>query len=129
MIDHIPKLFGLVFLLLTFGYSAFEKGVDFKGQTHWLKAHFSHQFSTRFVQIALTILIILDLLVSALSILGIVQLWCCNNWYFGMIASVWAGVTILCLLLGQRVAKDYQGAANLTVYFGVILLIIWLFAT
>ena len=32
-----------------------------------------------------------------------------------------ASITICCLFLGQRLAKDYAGAANLTIYFLVAL--------
>ena len=129
MNDHIPKLLGLLFILLTFGYSAFEKVIDFKGQTQWLTTHFAQRFSPKLLQILLVILIILDVVSAAFSVVGIILLWCCQNLYYGWWAAVLASITILCLLLGQRVAKDFQGAANLTLYFGVILIILYLFSS
>jgi hypothetical protein len=33
-----------------------------------------------------------------------------------------AGVALLCLLLGQRLAKDYAGAAVVAAYFAVALI-------
>ena len=37
-----------------------------------------------------------------------------------------AGISLLSLFFGQRLAKDYAGAASLVPYFGIVLLGLWM---
>jgi hypothetical protein len=46
---------------------------------------------------------------------------------FGFYGAVFSCITLILLLLGQRLAKDYDGARTIAIYFGpAVLAVHWL---
>lgn len=114
---HIVSITILLFLLITFLQSGIDKLVDWKGNLSWLKEHFAATFMGKMVTLLLLVVLIIEVVTAAFSIMGIYHLIADGNTYFGMIAMFLGCVTLLLLLFGQRVAKDYQGALTITCYF------------
>jgi len=69
------------------------------------------------VPMLLGIVLILEIVTALYSIAGIYDLIANNATNTGTIAMFLGCITLLMLLFGQRVAKDYQGALTITCYF------------
>lgn len=125
--QHITEILLLLFIIITFGISGVEKMFDWPEQTQFLRTHFKGTIFQERVKLFLGILVILDLFCVVFSAVGIYQLIASSELYFAKLASIFAAIILLCLLLGQRVAKDYQGALTITCYFMVVIFSVWLF--
>ena len=58
-----------------------------------------------------------ELLAGVVSLIGAIWLLISGNREFGIAGAVLAAVTLIMLFFGQRMAKDYEGAATLVIYF------------
>ncbi len=114
---HIVSITILLFLLITFLQSGIDKLVDWKGNLDWLKGHFAETFMAKMVPLLLATVLIIEIVTAVCSVMGIYHLIVDNHTYFGILAMFLACITLLMLLFGQRVAKDYQGALTITCYF------------
>jgi uncharacterized membrane protein YphA (DoxX/SURF4 family) len=114
---HIVKLFLATFLAILFLQSGLDKIFDWKGNLSWLVGHFSKTFLNRQVPLLLATITIVELLAGALSVAGVFQIIFTlksSLAYFGALASA---LSLIMLFFGQRIAKDYGGAATLVPYF------------
>ena len=68
------------------------------------------------VEVNVAIILILETIAGLLAIIGIYQLLVNDNASLGFYASILSAITLLLLLFGQRVAKDYDGARTIVVY-------------
>ena len=114
---HIVSITILLFLLITFLQSGIDKLVDWKGNLSWLKEHFAATFMGKMVPLLLLVVLVIEVVTAVCSIIGIYHLIMDSNTYFGTLAMFLGCITLLLLLFGQRVAKDYQGALTITCYF------------
>lgn len=114
---HIVSITILLFLIITFLQSSIDKIVDWKGNISWLTGHFAKTFLRRTVPILLGIVLLMELVTSILCILGVYELIADNHIRYAAEGMFSACFTLLLLLFGQRVAKDYQGALTITCYF------------
>ncbi len=114
---HIVSITILLFLLITFLQSGIDKALDWKGNLTWLKGHFAKTFMAKMVPMLLAIILIIEVVTAIFCIMGIYHLIVDNHTYFAVWAMFLACITLLMLLFGQRVAKDYQGAPTITCYF------------
>lgn len=119
---YITEILILIFIAITFLQSGIDKMVDWKGNTGWLKEHFSKTFLAGQVPLMVGILLVLEVLVGLLAIGGIVLILMTGITTIAFWACILAAVTLLMLLFGQRVAKDYAGAFTITGYFIVVIL-------
>lgn len=116
ILDHITEIILLLFLAITFLQSGLDKILDWKGNISWLKSHFSKTFMANMVEVNVAIILILETIAGLLAIIGIYQLLVNDNASLGFYASILSAITLLLLLFGQRVAKDYDGARTIVVY-------------
>lgn len=128
LISYAAELLILLFILLTFAFSALEKMLDVKGQVVWLKEHMKGTFLVPIMPLLLGVLIVLDIVVSILSILAVYYLLQFQEKTMGLYSCILAAITLLLLLFGQRMAKDFQGAFTIVGYFMVVLFGVWLFS-
>ena len=68
---------------------------------------------------------ILELLTGILTLVGCVELFVNGGKTFGFYGAVFSCITLLFLLLGQRLAKDYDGARTIAIYFVPAVLAVW----
>jgi uncharacterized membrane protein YphA (DoxX/SURF4 family) len=106
----------LAFLAITFLQSGYDKIADWNGNVSWLKGHFSQTFLKNKVPFALLTVLALEIVAGVLSIVGIAENIMSGATIMGNYACVVSCVTLLMLLFGQRVAKDYDGARTIVIY-------------
>ena len=114
--DNLTVLILLVFLCITFLQSALDKLIDWKGNLGWLKGHFEKSFLKNTVPFLLVTIIIMEVISGVLGIWGIMDIVHYNKTNIALNAAVVSCLTLLMLLFGQRVAKDYDGARTIVIY-------------
>ncbi|MES2486158.1 MAG: DoxX family protein [Bacteroidota bacterium] len=107
--------------------SGYDKIMDWKGNIAWLKGHFANTPIKNMVPQSLMLILMLEVLSGAFSIIGIIKMVVDEGTGFAFFAAILSAVTLLFLLLGQRMAKDYDGARTIVIYFiPAIMLLTWL---
>lgn len=107
----------LLFLIITFLQSGIDKIMDWKGNVSFIKEHFKNSPLKNNVPYLLGIILILEIVASFLMILGIYEIIISGQKEIALIGVEICAITLLFLLIGQRLAKDYAGAMSLSVYF------------
>jgi hypothetical protein len=125
--NNTASVLVLAFLALTFIMSAHEKLFHWNDTMAWLKAHLEKTILKKNVPIATGILVFLELISGILCIVGIVELYINGGRMFGFYGAVYSCITLLFMLFGQRLAKDFDGARTIAIYFMVAVLgVFWL---
>jgi uncharacterized membrane protein YphA (DoxX/SURF4 family) len=122
----VLQVLAALFLAILFLQSGIDKVTDRKGNLEWLTGHFAKSPLARMVPLLLTVITAIELGAGALSAAGVVQIVALHTATLAFWGAVLAGVSIVCLFFGQRVAKEYAGAAGLVPYFLTALAAIWL---
>ena len=117
---NITEILILLFLLITFLQSGYDKLRNWTGNFNFIKSHFAKTPLRKWVRLLLLIIMIVEFLAGVLSD---------GNRDYGLLAAVTACIALLMLLFGQRVAKDYQGALTITCYFIVAVFGVFLMST
>ena len=124
--NNTASILVLVFLAVTFIQSAYDKVFGWQGNVDWLKGHFAQtSLLKNNVPLALGIILIMELITGVLSLVGCVELFVNGGKTFGFYGAVFSCITLLFLLLGQRLAKDYDGARTIAIYFVPAVLAVW----
>jgi uncharacterized membrane protein YphA (DoxX/SURF4 family) len=123
---YILQLLVSVFLAILFLQSGIDKIVDRRGNLDWLKGHFAKSPLAGLVPLLLFLLTILECAAGLLSGIGFFVLIFCHNSAIAFYGAIVAAVAISALFFGQRMAKEYAGAAVLVPYFLVALVAIYL---
>ncbi|MEW2920640.1 DoxX family protein [Muricauda sp. ANG21] len=116
LLANATEILLLLFLTITFLQSGIDKVLDWKGNLGWLTGHFSKSPFKNSVSLLLGIVMVMEIISGVLSAVGIVQFLVEGQSYIGFYGAVFASLTLLMLLLGQRVAKDYVGAQTIVIY-------------
>jgi hypothetical protein len=116
------------FLAILFLQSGVDKVVDRRGNLEWLKGHFAKSPLAGIVPLLVTVITVLEIATGALSALGCVLIILTRDSTVAFYGAIIAAISILALFFGQRMAKDYAGAAVLVPYFLVTLVAIYLLA-
>ncbi len=106
----------MIFFIITFLQSALDKILDWKGNVNWLKVHFEKTFLKKHIALSLLNIVALEVITSLLAIYGIIDNIYNDKTEIANLASIFAAITLLFLLLGQRMAKDYDGARTIVIY-------------
>jgi len=109
--------------------SGIDKIVDRKGNLEWLKGHFAKSPLAGVVPLLFGMLTIIELSAGALSGVGSFALVFLHNSTIAFYGAVVSAVAIIALFFGQRMAKEYAGAAILVPYFLLTLVAIYLLGT
>ena len=125
---YLMQILVAAFLAILFLQSGVDKIVDRRGNLEWLKGHFAKSSLAGTVPALLTAITILELAAGVLSALGCVLLLLLRDSTVAFSGAVISAVAIIALFFGQRIAKDYAGAAVLVQYFLLALLAIYLLA-
>lgn len=115
-----------LFLAILFLQSGIDKIVDRRGNLDFLMGHFAKSPLAKTVApmfLALTILETLSGLLCGIGFLFIVFKHDPRVAFYGTVTSA---IALCALFFGQRVGKDYAGAAALVPYFLLALAAIWL---
>ncbi|MBU2526808.1 MAG: DoxX family protein [Bacteroidetes bacterium] len=115
--SNITEILILLFLLITFLQSGFDKLRNWTGNYNFIKTHFAKTPLRKSVRLLLLIILIVEFLAGILSGLGVFEIIAFGNRGYGLLGAVTSCLALLMLLFGQRIAKDYQGALTITCYF------------
>jgi len=117
----------LAFLAITFLQSGYDKIADWNGNVSWLKGHFSQTFLRNQVPASLLLVLALEIVAGVLALVGIAENIKSGATIIGDYACIVSCITLLFLLFGQRIAKDYDGARTIVIYLIPALLgVYWL---
>tara|TARA_B100000965_G_C19588524_1_gene756934 strand:- start:2223 stop:2633 length:411 start_codon:yes stop_codon:yes gene_type:complete len=109
-----------LFFAIVFIQSGFDKVFNISDNYSFLKSHFKQTILRNYVFFMLIIITVLECLTGIVLLLGLF-LFVFNQFDFAFniltLGFIMSNLTIICLFMGQRIAKDYVGAASLTGYF------------
>jgi uncharacterized membrane protein YphA (DoxX/SURF4 family) len=125
---HLLQILVSAFLAVLFLQSGIDKIVDRRGNLEWLKGHFAKSPVARMVPLMMFAITILEIAAGALSAIGCILLVFLHDPFVAFYGAIVAAISILALFSGQRIAKDYAGAAILVPYFLLTLVAIYLLA-
>ena len=116
LLNIVQSLIGF-FLSIALLQSGLDKIIDRKGNLEWLSGHFSNSPLGGLVPLLLNVVTVLEIFAGSCSLIGsFVNLVNGNNMLLTAGLLV-AALNFLALFFGQRIAKDYEGAAVLVNYF------------
>jgi hypothetical protein len=110
-----------LFFAITFLQSGLDKVLDWKGNLGWLTGHFAKSPLRAVVGPLLLTLTLLELSAGAVSAAGLVSLVLSGSARVALWGAALSALSLMSLFFGQRMAKDYAGAAGLVPYFLVSL--------
>ena len=126
LLKNLPALFGSLFLAILFIQSGLDKVFDWKGNLGWLTGHFEKTFIGGMVPVMLGTLTAMELATGVLSAAGLIFFLIAGSTVLIFWAAALGAASFCALFFGQRLAKDYPGAAVLVPYFLLSLVILYL---
>ena len=125
---YVMQILASAFLAILFLQSGFDKVIDRRGNLEWLKGHFAKSPFAGIVPALLIVITILEIAAGALSAIGCLLVIVLKDPTVGLYGAILSAIAITALFFGQRIAKEYAGAAVLIPYFLVTLFAIYLLA-
>src|SRR5207253_10811659 len=105
-----------------------DKVADRRGNLEFLQGHFAKSPLAGMVPLLVTVVTVLEIVSGALSAIGCVIIILTRDPTAAFYGAVISAISIVALFFGQRMAKDYAGAAVLVPYFLLTLIAIYLLA-
>jgi hypothetical protein len=124
----LMQVFVSAFLANLFLQSGIDKIVDRRGNFEWLKGHFAKSPLAGIVPALLICITILEVAAGALSGIGCLLIIALKDSTIAFYGAILSALAITALFFGQRLAKEYAGAAVLVPYFLLTLVAIYLLA-
>jgi len=128
IIRNLPAIFAALFVAILFIQSGLDKGFDWKGNLEWLTGHFSKTFLAGMVPMMLGTITLMEIVTGLAAAVGIVYFLATGSLVVIFAAGVIGAASLTALFFGQRIAKDYPGAAVLVPYFLLLLVLMVLSA-
>lgn len=126
IVKNLPALFAALFTAILFIQSGLDKVFDWKGNLEWLTGHFSKTPLAKMVPMMLATITVLEIATGAVAAGGFVKCLLTGDTTFIFASAVLGAGTLTALFFGQRIAKDYPGAAVLVPYFLLMLVMMYL---
>ena len=128
MLAYIPfiALVVAIFWAIVFIQSGLDKVLDWSGNLSWLKGHFAQSPLRNLVPMLLATLTVVELAAGLVSGFGATQIVVYGDTDYARYGVQLSAVALLMLFFGQRMNKEYAGAATLATYFAVVLLSLFL---
>ena len=123
---HFMQVLVAAFLAILFLQSSIDKIVDWRGNLEFVRGHFAKSPLAKIVTPMFGLLAILELAAGILNALGCLLIVVQGDTTVALDGAFIAAITITALFFGQRMAKDYAGAAILVPYFLLTLVAIYL---
>ena len=111
-----------IFILIVFIQSGLDKIFDRKGNLEYFQVHFKDSIFKNIYPSLLTIITLFELVGGGMLVYGIYFSFTERTTLWIFYGFVHLAITLIFLFLGQRIAKDYLGAADLVPYFILIIL-------
>jgi len=125
---YVMQILASAFLAILFLQSGIDKVIDRRGNLEWLKGHFAKSPLAGIVSALLICITILEVAAGALSGLGCLLIIVLKDSTIAFYGAILSAAAITALFFGQRIAKEYAGAAVLVPYLLLTLVAIYLLA-
>ena len=125
---YVMQILASAFLAILFLQSGIDKILDRRGNFEWLKGHFAKSPLAGIVPALLICITILEIAAGVLSAVGCVRVIVLKDSTIALYGAILSAAAITALFFGQRIAKEYAGAAVLVPYFLLTLVAIYLLA-
>jgi uncharacterized membrane protein YphA (DoxX/SURF4 family) len=126
--NWLLQILASIFLAILFLQSGIDKVADRRGNLEFLLGHFAKSPLAGMVPFLVTVVTILEIVAGGLSALGCMLIILNRDPTLAFCGAVLSAISITALFFGQRMAKDYAGAAVLVPYFLLTLVAIYLLA-
>ena len=113
----IALFFILLFFSIVFIQSGLDKLFDKKGNISFLIELLGKVFKRPLILLAFYAVTVLEILSGLLCFVGVIEILFKGTSKAGLIGMILGSTALLVLLFGQRVAKNYEGAKTITIYF------------
>ncbi len=120
------QILASAFLAILFLQSGIDKIVDRKGNFEYLTGHFAKSPLANTVGPMFATITLLETLAGILSGIGCLVVVFTHDTSIAFWGATLSAVALCALFFGQRVGKDYAGAAVLVPYFLLALAAMWL---
>jgi len=124
--NHPTEVLILFFLIVTFLQSGIDKLFDWTGNKSFITEHFKNSPLKNSVSVLLAVITIMEIVASLLMLFGVYQLYTSEVKEISLLGMELSAITLIFLLVGQRLAKDYAGAMSLAVYFIISIIGVYL---
>ena len=114
---EIAQILVSIFFSIVFFQSSIDKINDREGNLKFFNQHFKRTFFQNYTKICLNFLAFLEIISAFLCCFVIFYKLLYGDSTFIYYGLLMSAIVLLSLLLGQRLAKDYAGAADITIYF------------
>lgn len=128
IIRNLPAIFAALFVAILFIQSGLDKVFDWDGNLEWLTGHFSKTFLAGMVPMMLGTITLMEIVTGLAAATGIINFIATGSLVVVFAAGVLGAASLTALFFGQRIAKDYPGAAVLVPYFLLLLVLMVLSA-
>lgn len=118
----LARCFVCLFFAILFLQSGLDKVTDWKGNLGWMGPHFEKSPLAKALPLLLATLTLMELATGVCALVAVPMLVFGNSVTLAQLAICLASLTFLMLFTGQRLAKDYAGAASIAGYFAVAVL-------
>ena len=125
---YLMQILVSAFLAILFLQSGIDKILDHRGNLEWLSGHFRKSPLAKIVPVLLICIMILEIAAGALNAVGCLLVVLFKDSTVAFYGAILSAAAVTALFFGQRVAKDYGGAAVLVPYFLLTLIAIYLLA-
>ena len=115
------------FLAAIYLQSSIDKIIDRQGNLDFMAEHFAGTPLAGSFHYGLTVVTVTELLAGILSAAGVIYLLLGWGAVPGIVGALFAGISSCILMAGQRLAKDYVGAAALVPYFLIAIIGLYIY--
>ena len=117
--SEITKVVLATFFAILFLQSGIDKITDYAGNLSWLTGHFGKSPLKNIVPMMLITVTIFEVAAGGLSAVGAIFILLGKGSQIAYFGALLSSISLVMLFFGQRIAKDYGGAAGLVPYFVV----------
>ena len=116
-LSYVGPIIILIFLLITYIISAFEKIHDWKVTEESFKKMYSETILGKMIVPVITLIVAFEIIIVTLAALGIWDIIIEQNFEVATFSFLASSILCLFLLIGLRLINDYSGTSRIGIYF------------
>ncbi|SCY33242.1 hypothetical protein SAMN05192588_2312 [Nonlabens sp. Hel1_33_55] len=116
-LSYVGPIIILIFLLITYIISAFEKIHDWKVTEESFKKMYSETILAKMIVPVITLIVAFEIIIVTLAALGIWDIIIEQNFEVATFSFLASSILCLFLLIGLRLINDYSGTSRIGIYF------------
>lgn len=127
--DLVLRSLSSLFVAILFIQSGVDKVINWKAEKDFYTSHFEKSILKGTVPLLMPVITISELAAGFLSGIGLIIYLTGGSPNLAFLGMLLANLSIIQLFFGQRVAKDFAGAASLVPYFLITLVGLYFYLT